>query len=56
MELKRLNSILNSNEKCDVFFDNRIVWIQEVHDNLANIGFVDNFEEKEVNICDLYEE
>lgn len=55
MNIERINYILNNNEKCDVFFNNRIVWIQGVNDNIAKVGFVDNFEEKDVNIQDLYE-
>lgn len=55
MNIERINSILNNNEKRDVFYDNRVVWIQGVNDNMAKIGFVDNFEEKDVDIQDLYE-
>lgn len=55
MNLERINSILNNQEKCDVFYDERVVWIQGVNSNIAKVGFVDNFEEKEVPIKDLYE-
>ena len=55
MNLERIYSILNNKEKCDVFYDNRAVWIQGVNDNMAKVGFVDNFEEKDVFIKDLYE-
>ena len=55
MNLDRINYILNHDEKCDIFYDNRLVWIQSVNNNTAKIGFVDNFEEKDVNINDLYE-
>ncbi len=55
MDLKRINSILNNKEKCDVFYNDRTVWIQGVNNNVAKIGFVDNFEEMEVDIKDLYE-
>ena len=53
----RINDILSSKEKCDVFYNNRLVWIQEIdnHTNTVQVGFVDNFEEKKVNIDDLYE-
>ena len=47
---------LNHNkEKCDIFYNNRIVWIQGVNDSIAKVGFVDNFEEMNVSIKDLYE-
>ena len=55
MNLERLHDVLNSKRKIDIYYDERPVWIQEVHDNVAKIGFVDNFEEKDVYIEDLYE-
>ena len=39
MDLKRVYSILDNKEKCDIFYDDRPVWIQE----------------KDVFIDDLYE-
>ena len=55
MNLDKINFILNNDEKCDVFCDNRCVWIQSVNKQMAKVGFIDNFEEKEVSITDLYE-
>ena len=55
MDINRINSILNNKEKIDVFYQNRAVWIQGINDDLAKVGFVDNFEEKNVLIEDLYE-
>ena len=57
MDLDRINTIVNQNEKFDVFYDERPVWIQEINEvkQIAKIGFVDNFEEKDVFIKDLYE-
>ena len=55
MNLERINSILNNKEKCDVFYDNRAVWIQGISNTTAKVGFIDNFEEKDVFITDLYE-
>ncbi|MFR2571470.1 MAG: H-type small acid-soluble spore protein [Clostridia bacterium] len=57
MDISRINAILNNKEKCDVFYDDRPVWIQGVNDNknIAKVGFIDNFEEKDVFITDLYE-
>ncbi len=55
MELNRINKILSNDEKCDVFYNNRCVWIQSVNKQMAKVGFIDNFEEKEVSITDLYE-
>ena len=57
MDLQRVHTILNNKEKSDVFYDERPVWIQGVDENsdIAKVGFVDNFEEKDVYIEDLYE-
>ena len=55
MELNRINSILRNKEKTDIFYGDRPVWIQEISQDKAIVGFVDNFEEKDVFIKDLYE-
>ena len=55
MELNRINSILNNKEKVDIFYGDRPVWIQEIDNTRAKVGFVDNFDEKDVFIKDLYE-
>ena len=55
MNYKRINDILSTDEKIDVFYQNRPVWIQGVSDTIAKIGFVDTFEEKDVSIEDLTE-
>ncbi len=56
MEYNRVYEILKNKEKTDVFYNDRPVWIQEVDNNMAKVGFVDNFEEKDVYIKDLYED
>ncbi len=55
MNLERLHTMLNNKEKVDVYYDERPVWVQEVKDNIATVSFIDNFEEKDVYIEDLYE-
>ena len=57
MDLKRVHTILDNKEKCDVFYDDRPVWIQGIDEkkDVAKVGVVDNFEEKDVYIQDLYE-
>ncbi len=57
MNIQRIHSILNNKQKCDVFYDERPVWIQGINDtnDIAKVGFIDNFEEKDVYIQDLYE-
>lgn len=55
MDFNRIHSILNNKEKTDVLYNERPVWIQGVTENIAKIGFIDTFEEKDVFIQDLYE-
>lgn len=55
MDLNRIHSILNNKEKVDVLYNERPVWIQGLDNNVAKVGFVDTFEEKDVFIEDLYE-
>ena len=55
MEVNRIYSILNNDKKFDVFYEDSPVWIQEINGSMAKVGFVDNFEEKDVFIKDLYE-
>ena len=55
MDLYRINTILNNDKKFDIFYNNRAVWIQGVTNNIAKVGFLDNFEEMDVSINDLYE-
>ena len=57
MELNRVKSILNNDEKFDIFYNSRPVWIQGINtsNNLAKVGCVDTFEEKDVSISDLNE-
>ena len=57
MNINRINYILNNDTKFDIFYNDRPVWVQELDFNKqkAKIGFVDNFEEKDVFIKDLYE-
>lgn len=55
MNMKRAFEIVNKGEICDVFYEKQPVWIQEIQNNMARIGFLDGFHEKSVNIEDLYE-
>ncbi len=55
MEIERVNSILSNDSKFDIYYNEHPVWIQGINDNMAKIGFVDTFEEKDVYIKDLYE-
>ena len=55
MKYDRVKNILDNKEKVDIFYDERPVWIQGVTDHIAKVGFIDNFEERDVFIEDLYE-
>lgn len=55
MNSKRIFEIINNKEIKDVYYDDRPVWVQEVNNNIAKIGFMDNSGEKDVYIKDLYE-
>ena len=55
MNNQRINEILNNKEINEIFYNEKPVWIQEVHDDIATIGFLDGSREKDVYIDDLYE-
>ena len=55
MQYNRVFEILKNKEKTDVFYNDRPVWIQELNNNVARVGFIDNFEERDIYIEDLYE-
>lgn len=56
MNAKRIHEILNNKEKFDVFYEDKPVWIQEIKDNTAIVGFIDGSGDKDVYIKDLYED
>ena len=55
MDIKRVQAILDNKEKKDIFFEDRPVWIQELAQDKAKVGFIDNFEERDVYIKYLYD-
>jgi len=55
MNSKRVYEIIKNKEKRDIFYNDRPVWIQEVKNNIATVGFIDNNEERDVYVEDLYE-
>lgn len=55
MNSKQVYEILKNKEKREIYYNERLVWIQELNDNIATVGFVDNNEEKDVSVEDLYE-
>lgn len=55
MNLERVHAMLNDGKIGEVLYNDKPVWIQEVHDNIARVSFIDTFEEKDVYVEDLYE-
>lgn len=55
MNFNRVREVLNNKKKVDIFYDERPVWIQSANNRIAKVGFIDNFEERDVFIEDLYE-
>ena len=55
MKLSRVREVLYNKKKVDIFYDDRPVWIQNLNNHIAKVGFIDNFEERDVFIEDLYE-
>lgn len=55
MNKKRVFEIIENREIKDVYYEDRPVWIQEINKNTAKVGFIDNNEEKDVFVEDLYE-
>lgn len=55
MKYERVLEIINQEKINEVYYNERQVWIQELNNNIARIGFIDNNDEKSVNINKLYE-
>ncbi len=55
MNKQRINEIMKNQSLNEVFYNEKPVWIQEVHDDIAKVGFLDGSREKDVYIEDLYE-
>lgn len=55
MEKERLDKILNTKNLSEVFYNKKSVWIQEINNNIAHVGFLDGSPEQDVYIKDLHE-
>lgn len=55
MNIERAFEIVNNKKIYDVYYNNEAVWIQEIQNNVAKIGFIDLSKETNVNVNDLYE-
>lgn len=55
MDKYRIHEILGNKEIKDIYYQDEPVWIQEVDNNVARIGFLNSPDYKNVYIKDLYE-
>lgn len=55
MNKEKIYNILKEKQIHEVYYNERPVWIQEVNDNIAKVGFLDSKDVKDVYLEDLYE-
>ena len=55
MNKKRIYEILQNKEIKDIYYNDEPVWIQEVHGNVAKVGFLNFTDYQDIHIDDLYE-
>lgn len=55
MKIERAYEILNNNEICNVYYNNNPIWIQEINNGIAKVGFMYGNIEQKIEISKLYE-
>lgn len=55
MDKKRVMEILKSKDIKDIYYNDQPVWIQEVHGDIAKVGFLNSNNTKDLYINELYE-
>lgn len=55
MEIKRISEIINNREITDVFYNDKVVWIQELNNEVAKVGFLNGDNDMYVLAKDLSE-
>ena len=55
MNINRAFEIVNNTSIYDVYYNGEPVWIQEIENNSARIGFLNFNYERNVNLVDLQE-
>ena len=55
MKKERINSIIKSKKIYEVYYKDEPIWIQELNNNIATIGFLKSAKYENVNIIDLHE-
>lgn len=55
MNTNRIYEIMQNKQIRDIYYENKPVWVQEVNNDVAKIGFMDGRSEIDVPIADLSE-
>lgn len=55
MDYTRARDIIGNKKIVDVFYNEQPVWIQEINDNIAKIGYINKNITQDVYLEDLYE-
>ena len=55
MNRNRIYEILQNKEIREIYYEDKPVWVQEVNNDVAKIGFMDDQVEKDVFVEELYE-
>lgn len=55
MNRSRICEIIKNKEITDIYYEAKPVWVQEVTNDVAKIGFMDDTSEMDVPIADLSE-
>lgn len=56
MEYARIHEILKNKDIQEIYYEDKPVWVQELKNNVATIGFLDGSSDRDVYIEELYEE
>ena len=43
MKATKIYQILHDKQKVDIFYNERPVWIQEINNDVAKVGFIEKF-------------
>ncbi len=55
MDKKRICEIVKNKEIKDIYYHDEPIWVQEIHGNIAKVGFMNSSDTKDLYIDDLYE-
>ena len=55
MTNSRIREILNNKNINEIYYNEQPIWVQEVHGDMATVGFLNSNETKDLYVNDLYE-